>query len=281
MANTNPSQKSVHTKQIIYLTRHGVARHNCLEQVVNGSYVKPNLKDPRFTDSPLTPQGHEQPLKAGEVLRNHILEVYQQPIVIDGVIVSPLTRCLQTTQGMMKQIANYDDRQQPKIQVPRQWIAREELREAYGIHYSDKRSSKSHLLKEWDSHVDFQHLQSDEDIYWKADKRESIDDINQRIDKFLLFMCWNQLLRNIDTNRSNTDLRKESLCLVTSHGVWMECLFRRYFPNILQGGKRVYNCEVYRVEIESDWEHTQINNEWQCRCIQVTGVQLINGHRNT
>ena len=43
-------------------------------------------------------------------------------------------RCLQTTEAMMEQ----SDR-------ALSWEVREELREAFGIHYSDKRSTRSQL----------------------------------------------------------------------------------------------------------------------------------------
>ena len=63
--NYPPAHFSLLTAKTITLIRHGVALHNICDE--NGA--KPNLHDPKFTDSPLTRRGELQAQQLGERLR--------------------------------------------------------------------------------------------------------------------------------------------------------------------------------------------------------------------
>ena len=303
-----------HTKQTIYIVRHGVADHNVM-QLINGngnsgttgggggssspSYSHPNLLDPEYTDARLTPRGRLQAQEAGRVIRSVLLDEAVtplstlSPLLLDAIITSPLTRCLETTKEMMEQIQIGTEFQGAARQLGR-WIVKEELREAHGIHFSDKRSPRSQLELAWPN-VDFQFI-SEQDEDWRCDQRETVHDVNRRIDAFLHWLTWSELVQsqsqsssqssasNTDTGTcrqaSTCDINKDktnssSTCLVISHGVWMECLFKRYFPIIMEGGRRVYNCNVFRAIVESDWEKR--DDAWQCHGINISSVDLIHG----
>ena len=301
-----------HTKQTIYIVRHGVADHNVM-QLINGngnsgtggggsssspSYSHPNLLDPKYTDARLTPRGRLQAEEAGRVIRSVLLEetvspvspVSSPPLLLDAIITSPLTRCLETTKEMTEQIQIGSEFQGAARQLGR-WIVREELREAHGIHFSDKRSPRSQLELAWPK-VDFQFI-SEQDEDWRCDQRETVHDVNRRIDVFLHWLTWSELVQSqsqaqssfsntgtdtcsqastCDINKDNTN---SSTCLIISHGVWMECLFKRYFPRIMEGGRRVYNCNVFRAIVESDWEKR--GDAWKCHGINISSVDLIHG----
>jgi broad specificity phosphatase PhoE len=138
-------------------------------------YQHPDKRDPKYTDSKLVlPRAHQQARKAGRRLRkilqnNNIDECSvtnssddsctrtvrsmtgkTQPLTC--VFVSPLTRCLETAYFVMNELMDDDDNMKrtknDEIKVstnPPPWICKEDLREAFGIHYSDKRSCKSSL----------------------------------------------------------------------------------------------------------------------------------------
>jgi hypothetical protein len=79
-------------RQSIVFVRHGIARHNLLDDKGN----PPNLNNPELFDPPLVLEGKKQAFDAGERLRIwwHTTQVGEH---LELVITSPLTRCLQTT----------------------------------------------------------------------------------------------------------------------------------------------------------------------------------------
>jgi len=295
-----------HTKQIIYIVRHGVADHNVMQLIdgnVNGGspcYSHPNLLDPKYTDARLTPRGRLQAQEAGRVIRSILMEDTVTPAspLLDAIITSPLTRCLETTKEMAEQIqmgSAFQGQARARSRQLGRWIVREELREAHGIHFSDKRSPRSQLELAWPN-VDFQFI-SEQDEDWRCDQRETVHDVNRRIDDFLQWLTWSELVQS-QSSSSNTgtgtrtrtgsgtrnqasthDINKDntysSTCLVISHGVWMECLFKRYFPRIMEGGRRVYNCNLFRATVESDWEKR--GDAWKCNGINISCVDIIHG----
>jgi len=240
------------TKQTLYIIRHGTAQHN-IPEFVNGSSQPPNTRNPKFTDSRLVPQGHSQAHKAGELLRS-VLDGQ-----LDGIMSSPLTRCLETIDVIAE-----------KLNFGGKWVVREELREAYGIHFSDKRSNRSTLEAQWPN-VYFGEL-TELDEAWKPDSRENLQNVQDRIDIFLQWLSWNQLVQSSDKPGGENSA---STLLIASHGVWMECLFRMHYPSILEGGKRVYNCDIFRAVLECKWE--KIDGEWKCTQLYMSHVNLVHG----
>jgi len=121
-------------------------------------------------------------------------------------------------------------------------ICHGDVREAYGIHYSDKHGPIS-ILKMRYSNVYYHQssLSVDNDTQWQSNVRESRKDVEQRVRRFfhwlVLYLDQQQRTTSADTNNS--------IAIVT-HGVWMECALLMYCPEVLNfGTKRVHNCDVY------------------------------------
>jgi broad specificity phosphatase PhoE len=80
---------------------------------------------------------------------------------------------------------------------------------------------------------------TEQDEAWTVDRRETLSDVNRRIDHFfdwLLFvaMPWSS---------------NNGVAVVVSHGVWIECLLRR-FSGALSDGLRVHNADAYALRLE-------------------------------
>ena len=123
-------------RQTIVFVRHGVARHNLLDDKGN----PPNLNDPELFDPPLLLEGKKQAFDAGERLRIwwHTTQVGEH---LELVITSPLTRCLQTTALAFLPGDLYAK------DIPEPTIACMDLvREAYGMSYPDRRRPKDLLM---------------------------------------------------------------------------------------------------------------------------------------
>lgn len=123
-------------RQKIVFIRHGVAKHNLLDD--NGK--PPNLNDPELFDPPLVLEGKKQVVDAGERLRIwwHTTQAGEH---VELVISSPLTRCLQTTGLAFLPGDSY------VVGRPEPTFACMDLvREAYGMSYPDRRRTKDLLV---------------------------------------------------------------------------------------------------------------------------------------
>ena len=104
-----------------------------------------------------------------------------------------------------------------------------DLREAFGMHYSDKRGPLS-KLQEYFPRMTFHPSITEDDTDWRSDRREDIDDVARRVTSFLHWLV----------------LQPHENVLIVTHGVWMEVCFRLLCPAAIDNGrKRVYNCDVY------------------------------------
>jgi phosphohistidine phosphatase SixA len=128
---------SVKIQKVVFV-RHGVARHNLLDPVTG---QRPNLEDPALFDPPLVFHGKQQALEVGERLKMW-RDSTQLGDEVELVITSPLTRCIQTTMlGFLPgDCYTARGRHEPKI------YCTELVREAFGMHYPDKRREKSLLM---------------------------------------------------------------------------------------------------------------------------------------
>jgi hypothetical protein len=126
---------SSHEKiQTVVFVRHGVAKHNLY---VDGR--PPNLEDPMLFDPSLVYDGKKQALDVGESLRIW-WDTTQTGERIELVVTSPLTRCIQTASlAFLRGDCYTDGRQEPLF------FCSELIREAYGMHYPDRRRNKSFL----------------------------------------------------------------------------------------------------------------------------------------
>ena len=174
--------------KVVHLVRHGQGFHN-VEAAVRGPAA---YKDVRLTDARLDETGRRQAATLGERVR-------AARMIIDVVLVSPLTRTLETATLMF-----------PPEVAPLPFVAVEHCREAFGGHPCDARRPARTLAREF-PHVDFSGLGTDEDTWHDPDRRETVREVAQRCDQFLA------VLR----------ARPERNLVVVSHGVFLETLLNR------------------------------------------------------
>lgn len=186
---TSPSLFSLHRCKTIHLVRHAQGVHN-----VEGDKNYNVYMSAEYFDAQLTPLGWEQV----ENLRKH---VHSTGLIkkIDVVITSPLLRTLQTAVGVFGG-ENYTDRMDSlplmvanagnsgrsaisSINNP-PIVAVELCREHLGVHPCDKRRSVGEYKCLFPA-VDFSLIESDEDTLWKADVRETTEELVARGVKFL------------------------------------------------------------------------------------------------
>jgi len=124
---------------------------------------------------------------------------------VDVVLASPLTRTLQTATFMFPPPSDgAGGAASPPI------VAIELCREAHGGHPCDQRRP-IHTIRAEFPHVDYSGIATDEDTQHNPDRRETVNEVAVRCDKFL------QVLRG----------RPERNILVVSHGVFLETLLNR------------------------------------------------------
>jgi len=236
-ANAEREQQRVQT---VVFVRHGVARHN----VLGADGRRPNLEDPALWDPPLLLEGKLGAVQVGQAIQTW-WRTTQAGEQIDLIVTSPLTRCIQTATLAFLPGDRYNDAAGGDP-ASAQLVCKEDVREAFGKHYPDKRREKSVLQAHWPL-VQFEEEMTEHDDAWSPTWRECWDDIRIRLDRFL---AW--LVRQPHTN-----------IVVVSHGVSIEFLFRTYMPELL-GERRVYNTDAFA-----------------CHCVSSQGyfVRLQNGQQ--
>ncbi|KAM1264371.1 hypothetical protein ACFX2J_034186 [Malus domestica] len=183
---SGPSLFPLHRCKTLHLVRHGQGIHNVEGAKNYKAYMKPEYFDAR-----LTPLGWQQV----DNLRKHVHECGLSKR-IELVITSPLLRTLQTAVGVFGgegykdrtdvpplMVANAGNSERPSISnlnCP-PIIAVELCREHLGVHPCDNRRNIS------DYQFLFPAIETDEDILWKADVRETTEEVAAR---GLKFMNW-------------------------------------------------------------------------------------------
>eukprot|EP00536_Pseudo-nitzschia_multiseries_P001727 jgi/Psemu1/250938/estExt_Genewise1Plus.C_220081 len=124
--------------QKVVFVRHGVARHNLPDSVTG---EMPNLEDPGLIDPPLVYQGKQQALYAGYRLQEW-WQAKQPGETVELVVTSPLTRCIQTSTLLFFP----GDRYTVERSSEPSFFCTELCREAFGMHYPDKRRHRSLLM---------------------------------------------------------------------------------------------------------------------------------------
>uniref|UniRef100_A0A7S2LD04 Phosphoglycerate mutase-like protein n=1 Tax=Leptocylindrus danicus TaxID=163516 RepID=A0A7S2LD04_9STRA len=198
-----------HEVKNIFMIRHGVALHNVMHDKVGHA-------DPSLFDSSLIPEGRTQ----AEAMGQAFFQKKEYPV--DLIVVSPLTRCLQTADCFARAGNFY------KCPLPSTAVCHEGLREIFGIHQADRRRAKSELQAKW-KNVVFDDNMSEHDELWHPSQRETWEELNARV---VSFFDW-------------LSQRPEQNIVIVSHGVWIECCLYAYSPETLTGGQRVYNCNVF------------------------------------
>ena len=146
----------------LYLIRHGHSLHN---ELFNKIGVKA-FRSPITIDSPLTNEGHLQSIELGQS--------WSKKREIDLVLVSPLSRTLETCMNI------FGDTDIP--------IVSEEFLREYpiGEDTCNQRSSLTHLKNKY-PRIDF-NLITDQDTLWSSDYRETIDELEQRLDQMVKYL---------------------------------------------------------------------------------------------
>ncbi|KAL4302628.1 hypothetical protein GQ457_10G019960 [Hibiscus cannabinus] len=187
--SAGPSLFPLHRCKTIHLVRHAQGIHN-----VDGDKNYKAYMSPEYFDAQITPLGWQQV----DNLRKH---VHESGLVkrIDLVIASPLLRTLQTAVGVFGG-EGYTDRMDvvplmvanagnsgraaiSSLNCP-PIVAVELCREHLGVHPCDKRRNISDYQFLFPA-VDFSLIESDEDTWWKADIRETKEELAARGLKFL------------------------------------------------------------------------------------------------
>ena len=115
------------TQTVVFL-RHAVGLHNLPSP--DGRPIR--LKDPSCLDPPLvSPDGRFQAVLAGAAIQTYLRGN------IDLVVTSPLTRCLETA---VTAFWPGDEMYRTGLCTP--ILCHEAVREAFGVHYTDKRRDK-------------------------------------------------------------------------------------------------------------------------------------------
>lgn len=192
-APTGPNVKTVH------FVRHGQGFHNLMADLANavGSKWEQFTKTPEnpyampeILDAPLTEKGRQQAL----ILQPRVREFEDQPEV---VMFSPNCRALQTGLLVFEHLVG---------KVP--FLAHEMVREESGVHVCDKRRPKSRQEKEFPM-IDFSLLETDEDVIFRDDRRESKMEVAERVYKFMEWLAD----------------RPEKCVGVASHSGWLLTVF--------------------------------------------------------
>lgn len=146
---------------------------------------------PEILDAPLTEKGRLQALSLQPVIR----EMASKP---ELVVLSPNCRALQTGLIVFEELIEQ--------KVP--FLAHEMVREENGVHVCDKRRPTSRQVKEFPQ-VDFGLLETEEDVIFRDDRRESKAEVGERVYRFLEWLSQ----------------RNEKTVGVASHSGWLLTVF--------------------------------------------------------
>jgi broad specificity phosphatase PhoE len=132
-------------------------------------------------------------------------------------------------------------------------ICHGDVREAYGIRYSDRHGPISILKMHYPTNVIYYHQPSlsvnDEDTQWQSNVRESWDDVEERVRRFFHWLILYLDQQQQQQQRTTVADTTNSIAIVT-HGVWMECALLMYCPEVINfGDVRVHNCDVYEAKL--------------------------------
>ncbi|KAL3679559.1 hypothetical protein R1sor_022515 [Riccia sorocarpa] len=177
----------------IYLIRHGQGFHNLAGDKDLAAYLSP-----KYLDASLTSHGFDQ----AAALRDH-LKSNGIASSVQLVVVSPLTRTLQTAVGvfggdvilngnstetalMIDGVGEYKHKAVSSVGAP-PFVAVEWCREQMGLHPCDQRHPISTYRSLFPA-IDFSDVVTDEDTWWNATARESRDELVARCENFVQWL---------------------------------------------------------------------------------------------
>ena len=198
--------------KILHLVRHGHSLHNELFHKIGVQA----FRIPATIDSPLTNEGHLQSIELGQS--------WQKKKEIELVLVSPLTRTLETCMNI------FGDTDIPMI-------SKEFLREyPIGEDTCNKRSSLT-LLKNKFPKIEF-NLESDPDNLWNSDYRESIQELEQRLDDMIKYL----------------HKRKELNIAIIGHSSFFGQFKDNHIGYMENGDEELKHCYPYEFILNTDYK---------------------------
>ena len=196
----------------LYLIRHGHSLHNELYHKIGVEA----FRIPLTIDSPLTNEGHIQSIELGHS--------WQKKYEIELILVSPLTRTLETCMNI------FGDTDIPIM-------SHEFLREyPIGEDTCNKRSSLIHLKNKFPK-IEF-HLESDQDTLWTPDSRETVDELEQRLDEMIKFL----------------QKRKEKNIAIVGHSSYFGQFKDNHIGYMENGDEELKHCYPYEYILKSDYK---------------------------
>ncbi|XP_057976945.1 phosphoglycerate mutase-like protein 1 isoform X2 [Malania oleifera] len=206
--DSGPSLFPLHRCKILHLVRHAQGIHN-----VEGDKNYDAYSSPEFFDAHLTPLGWQQVDNLREYVR--ACGIFKR---IDLVITSPLLRTLQTAVGvfgcedcpnsldvppLMVANAGCSDRSAISSLNCPPFIAVELCREEWGFYPCDKRRNITDYQLLFPA-IDFSLIENDEDILWKADVKETGEEVAARGMTFMKCFANCELRSFVIVDRSMT-----------------------------------------------------------------------------
>ncbi|EQC24893.1 hypothetical protein SDRG_17214 [Saprolegnia diclina VS20] len=199
--------------KVLYWVRHAEGHHNAAERF----YGTPtwdatvSLSD-EYLDAALNDAG----LADARNRSTHMLYERHIGLPLDKIIVSPLTRTLQTAHELFR----LNDSSVPSVPI----IAMENCRETLGVHTCDKRSPRSALVEAFPK-VNWSLIDDEEDTLWSPSHRETNDEIQMRCHAFL--------------DDVFTRIPDKYIAIVSHAGFIQNCMVLLRYPNY-----KPKNCET-------------------------------------
>ena len=186
--------------KIVHFVRHGQGFHNLMADIASAEgreWEQYSLKPenpyimPEILDAPLTEKGRQQ----AYILQPVVHGMKDKPELI---VLSPNCRALQTGAIVFEELFGTSTK----------FLAHENAREETGVHICDKRRPVSRSSKEFPQ-IDFSLLETDEDVIFQDDHRETKAEVGVRVYKFMEWLSE----------------RKEKHVGVASHSGWLLTVF--------------------------------------------------------
>ena len=202
--------------QSLYLIRHGYALHNELFPKLG---VRA-FRIPATIDAPLTHEGHRQSIELGYS--------WKGKGDIELVLVSPLTRTLETCMNI------FGDTDIPIESY-------EFLREyPIGEDTCNQRSSLKEIKNKFPK-IEF-HLDVNKDTLWKSEERETIDELETRLNRMVEFI----------------KLRPETNIAIVGHGSFFG-QFKDYHIRYMENGdEELKHCYPYEFILDQNYERKRL-----------------------
>jgi len=258
-----------HTKTVHFI-RHARGFHN-----VAGERDIREYRNPKYFDAHLTEMGWQQ-IRG---LRKHLTTV-KPAFQVDLVIVSPMTRTLETACGLFG--SNSLTKDEPVLMVAQDGI--EDVRTAHGsisatdsppvltlescreycdAHPCDRRRSLSYYKLNFPQ-VNFSHIESEDDPLWTGEREDRTEFVS-RVHRFL------EILRK----------RPESEIAVVSHAGFLRALFREFGSDMDQASRQILHKNFENCEMRSVILCEKFGSEQPlCPVSHPGGMAALNGSQN-